>query len=270
MKILWQDIFTPQIPFIPKSDLLWDIIAQVANEVKSEGTIIELNWLERSVELNWYPYLELMNDLEIVDKVIRAEKNGYDAVIIGCYCDPGLREARGVVDIPVIGLSEASMSFAQMVGGRFAVVTVWESYVPIIEKNLRLYGWEERAISLRPIRYFNMDWSKFMKAVEGEDLAILADFEEVAMSCIEDGADIIIAGCGYLGPLLSRLNYRTVKGTKVPVIDCAVAGVLMAESMARLHRVTGLTPSRHKTSPYPRPPAKKLSAIRKRFGFEFE
>lgn len=40
-------------------------------------------------------------------------------MIISCYCVSGLREARGVLDIPVIGLSEASMSVAQMLGGHF-------------------------------------------------------------------------------------------------------------------------------------------------------
>ncbi|MDP6180044.1 MAG: aspartate/glutamate racemase family protein [Desulfatiglandales bacterium] len=268
MKILWQDIFTPQIPFTDKSDLLWDVLARLAKEVKFGETEIDFAWLDRSSELNWYPYLELMNDLEIVHQIIKAEQNGYDAVIIGCYCDPALREARGIVDIPVIGLSEASMSVAQMIGGRFAVVTVWEAYVPILEKNLRLYGWESRCIANRPIRYFNIDWPKFIDAIQGDSDAILADFERIALSSIEDGADVIIVGCGYLGPLLTLLNYREVGETKVPVIDCGAAGIATAESMAKLHRQVGLSPSRYKTSPYPHPPAKKLAAIRKRFGFE--
>ena len=268
MKILWQDIFTTQIPFTEKSDVLWNALARLAKQVKSKETEIDFAWLKRSSELNWYPYLEMMNDLEIVGQIVKAEQNGYDAVIIGCYCDPGLREARGLVDIPVIGLSEASMSVAQMIGGRFAVVTVWESYVPIMEKNLRLYGWESRAIANRPIRYFNMDWTRFIDAIQGDSEALVADFEQTALSCIEDGADVIIVGCGYLGPVLTLLNYREAGDTKVPVIDCGAVGIATAESMAKLHRQTGLSPSRYKTSPYPRPPASQLGAIRKRFGFD--
>jgi len=171
------------------------------------------------------------------------------------------------VDIPVIALSESSMAVAQMMGGRFAIVTVWESYVPIMEKNLRIYGWESRAIGKCPVRYFNMDWNKFIRAIEGDSKDLLAEFEPVALSCIEDGADVIVIGCGYLGPVLTLLNYREVRGTKVPVIDCGSVGIAVAEAMATLHRRTGLSPSRHKTSPYPRPPAKKLAAIRERFGF---
>jgi len=268
MKILWQDIFTSKIPFTEKSDVLWDALGRLGKQTKSDDTKLDFAWLEKSSELNWYPYLEMMNDLEVVDRVIKAEQNHYDAVIIGCYCDPGLREARGVVDIPVIGLSEASMSVAKMIGGRFAVVTVWESYVPIMEKNIRLYGLEKGAITHRPVRYFNMDWSKLIGAIEGDGSDLLAEFQEQAISCIEDGADVIIAGCGYLGPILTLLDYRVVGDTKVPVIDCGSVGITTAESMARLHQRTGLSPSRSKTSPYPRPPTKKLAAIRERFGYK--
>jgi allantoin racemase len=267
MKILWQDIFTKKLPFTDKSDLVWDALARTAAKVKSKETQIHFGWLPKSSELNWYPYLEMMNDLEVIDQVIKAEQDGYDAVIIGCFCDPGVREARGVVDIPVIALSEASMAVAQMLGGHFAVVTVWESYVPIMEKNLRTYGWETRAISKSPIRYFNMDWDQFIRAIEGNSEELLADFERIAFSCIEDGADSIVVGCGYLGPVLTLLNYHHIKNTKVPVIDCGAVAIAVAEAMAALHQRTGLAPSRHKTSPYPRPPEKKLAAIRKRFGF---
>lgn len=268
MKILWQDIFTRQIPFTQKSEIMWDALARIANRIKSEDTQIDFGWLNRSSELNWFPYIEMINDLEVVDQVIKAEQKGYDAVVIGCYCDPALREARGVVGIPVVGISEAAMAVAQMIGGRFGVVTVWDNYVPIMEKNLRFYGMEQRAIASRPIRYFNMDWESFIGAIEGDSAKLLADFEKVARSCIEDGADVIIAGCGYLGPVLSLLDYRVVRGTKVPVIDCGTVGIITAESMVKLHQHIGLSVSRHVTSPYPLPPAKKLTSIRKRFGFE--
>ena len=268
MKILWQDIFTTKIPFTEKSEVLWNALAKLVKQIKSDGTQIDFAWLKRSSELNWYPYLEMMNDLEVIDQVIKAEGSGYDAVIIGCYCDPGLREARGVVNIPVIGLSEAAMCVAQMIGGHFAVVTVWESYVPIMEKNLRLYGFEQRAIAQRPIRHFNMDWSSFIGALQGDSSELLDDFEQIALSCIRDGADVIIVGCGYLGPVLTLLNYQEVGDTKVPIIDCGSVSIATAESMVKLHQRTGLSPSRSKTSPYPRPPAKKLEAIRKCFGFD--
>ncbi|MFC1579779.1 aspartate/glutamate racemase family protein [Thermodesulfobacteriota bacterium] len=268
LKILWQDIFTPEIPFTKESALIWDGVMKVIQRVKSPSTQVDQAWLPRSSELNWYPYIEMLNNLEILNRLIKGKKKGYDAAIIGCYCDPGLREARGLLDIPVVGLSEAAMMFAQTIGGRFACVTVWESYVPMMERNLRLYGFENRAISNRPIRYFNLEWPKLLDAFKGDGKGLIQDFESIALSCVEDGADVVIVGCAYLGPALTLSGYTHVGRSKVPVIDCTSTGVAMAEAMAGLHQRMGMTPSRSKTSPYPSPPPKKLSAIRKNFGFE--
>jgi allantoin racemase len=268
LKILWQEIFTPEIPFTNESEVIWDGVMKVIQRVKSPSTQVDQAWLSRSSELNWYPYIEMLNNLEILNGLIEGEKRGYDAAVIGCYCDPVLREARGLLDIPVVGLSESAMMFAQALGGRFACVTVWESYVPIMEKNLRLYGWENRAISNRPIRYFNIEWSKLVDAFKGDGRGLTQDFETLALSCVDDGADVVIVGCAYLGPALTLSKYTSVGQTKVPIIDCAATGVAMAEAMAGLHQRTGMKPSRGKTSPYPHPPEKKLGAIRKNFGFE--
>ena len=53
-----------------------------------------------------------------------AEANGgCDAAIMAAFGDPGLFGARELFDFPVIGVSEAAMLTACMLGGRFLVVT---------------------------------------------------------------------------------------------------------------------------------------------------
>lgn len=52
----------------------------------------------------------------VVDKVVWAEAEGYDAVLINCMLDPGLREAAAAVSIPVVGLRQATHAIALMVG----------------------------------------------------------------------------------------------------------------------------------------------------------
>ena len=42
---------------------------------------IQVPWLNRSSEPNWYPYLEITNDQEIVDQIIKVEKKGDDVPI---------------------------------------------------------------------------------------------------------------------------------------------------------------------------------------------
>ncbi|MDP9196188.1 MAG: aspartate/glutamate racemase family protein [Pseudomonadota bacterium] len=48
----------------------------------------------------------------VVKKVIEAEREGVDAVIIDCFSQPGLGDARKAVKIPVVGAGEAAMNAA--------------------------------------------------------------------------------------------------------------------------------------------------------------
>ena len=58
---------------------------------------------------------------ELLRLVRRAPEQGYDAVVIACFSDPGLDAARELVDIPVVGIQEASMYLAAMLGSAFGV-----------------------------------------------------------------------------------------------------------------------------------------------------
>ncbi|MBN2227947.1 MAG: Asp/Glu racemase, partial [Candidatus Thorarchaeota archaeon] len=53
---------------------------------------------------------------------LRKEKK-YDAIIIGCAGDPGLRAARELMDVPIIGPAEASYHYACMIADRFSVIS---------------------------------------------------------------------------------------------------------------------------------------------------
>ena len=69
-----------------------------------------------------YAYLHRFHDNQILKNVLRAEREGFDAVILGVLQDPALREARAIVDIPVVGYGEVSMLTACMLGAKFAFV----------------------------------------------------------------------------------------------------------------------------------------------------
>ena len=55
--------------------------------------------------------------------VRRLEDEGYDAVVVGCCYDPGVKVARELVDIPVVGPLEAAMNHASYFGHRYTVIT---------------------------------------------------------------------------------------------------------------------------------------------------
>src|SRR5271169_3614283 len=78
-----------------------------------------------------------------VERIIKAEEEGYDGVFISCMYDPGLYESRHVVDIPVVGAMESSVHFASMMGKMFSLLTL-PPPVPQIETALiERYGMKD-------------------------------------------------------------------------------------------------------------------------------
>src|SRR5262249_56784911 len=87
-----------------------------------------------------YYYNKHLMETVVFERVMQAEEEGFDAVIVGCCYDPGVRVARELVDIPVIGPLEASMQMAGYFGHSYTVVTDHHKAVPYLEDMVRLYG----------------------------------------------------------------------------------------------------------------------------------
>ena len=79
---------------------------------------------------------ELRCAIRAIDNGIEAERHGYDAFVIGHFQDPGLYELRSALNIPVIGVGEATLFAAAQLGRRLGLVTldpafeVWHSSKP--------------------------------------------------------------------------------------------------------------------------------------------
>lgn len=267
MQILWQDIFPEVHPSRPEIHLVWDALSKMAAKVCRADTQVTISHVDKCCYTSRFPCLELLNKPQLLDRVVRAENDGYDAVLIGCYLDPCVQEARGCVRIPVAAPGESSMLLAQLLGTRFATVAVAEEAIPLIERNIRAYGFEDRAIRVRPVRHFDY-WDLMIDSLRTnrpDDL--IAAFEEVARGCVRDGADIIIAGCAYLGPVFTLFDYHEVRDTGVPVIDPGLASLKLAELSVDLRRVAGLTTTTSRNSLYHLAPRNVLDQALHAFGY---
>jgi len=269
VNILWQNVFEKNIPFTSRSDFIWKGMNKVLSVICSPGNNIYSKWLYKSAQLSWFPFFELLNNVKISECVVKAlkEKKTIDAVVIGCFGDPCVYELRNLLEIPVIGLSEASYNLATLMGKKLAVVTVWDGFVPLIEGNIVKYGCKERCISNRPVRHFNLDWDELVEAFNGNSNNIVGKFESVARKCIDDGADVVIAGCAYLGGAFTLNNYKEILDRGIPVIDPLTAGILSAEYMIKLNKLNGIVKSGSKMSPFSSPPGRwKAKIIEDFFG----
>lgn len=262
LRILWQSVMPKEIPELGKeANILWEGLLKHAKMIARPDTEVTLGNLEKSLREFTIPYVAMVNNVFLIEKIIQAEKDGFDAVIIGCCGDGGVEEARSAVDIPVVGLTEASVMLAKMYGFKPAMVTIRDTWVQPMESKIDSYGVRESFIDCKPVRYFDMSYGELINCFRGEK-RLIEQFEEVARECIKDGADVIINGCAFTGPAFTLLGYTQVPGTGVPIIDCTAVGIKFAEILADLKRNLGMMKSRSKTSMRRTPEKKKLDEIK--------
>ena len=234
-------------------ELLWTAMADFAARVVPESKV-ELRFQERSAHKVNYPViipsLFLANKAQLVEEAIKCQQEGFDAVVMAPAIDPGLDEARALASIPVVGSLESGMAVSQFIGRRVGIIGVRAGYTTIIDNNVKRYGLRERMIDNRPVRFWEMDYKDVTRALLGDGGDFIKKFEQVGQELIEDGADVLVGGCQFFGAILKRIDYKWVMGDGVPFIDCAAAGLKMAESMAGLTRSIGLKKSESPFSPF--------------------
>jgi allantoin racemase len=147
-----------------------------------------------------------------------------DAIVIACFDDTALAEARSLSPVPVIGIGEAAFHAAMMLGGRYSVVTTLSVSVPVIEANLAAYGIAGSCIRVRASDVAVLDLERPGSAAEAK----ISD--EIARALAEDGAQAIVLGCAGMADLAARLSARH----GVPVIDGVAAACGMACVLAGL------------------------------------
>ena len=191
-------------------------------------------------------YEEAMSQPGTILKIIDAEKEGCDAVVIDCMGDPGLQGARECVSIPVIGPCETSMHYASMLGHKFSVLTVLERTIPLIENLSLLYGVSSKLASVTPVNIPVLE-------LETDLDYTLNKMTSVAINTIKnDHASVIIFGCtGMLGCAEALRTRLKAEGYDVPVIDPIPLAVNTAYICAKLK----LSQSKHS---YPFPPEKGM------------
>lgn len=180
---------------------------------------------------------------EVVRAAREAEGQGFDAVIIGCFSDPGLEAAREVVAIPVVGPGQSALHLAAQLGGRITIISPLDGALGRVEARLRALGLADRLASVRAVNMPVLD-------VARERAAVLDRLTEVGRQAVaEDRAEVLVLGCmsmGFLG-LAADLG----RSLGLPVVNPVAAGLKTAEMVV----ATGLS---HSKAAYPAPPKQEV------------
>lgn len=202
-----------------------------------------------------YEFYEHISIHSFIRTAVKAEKGGYDAVALNCFYDPGLREARELVKIPVSAPCESSLHVASMLSaGKFSILVGRRKWIPKMADNARNYGLESRIASWRVLGLTVPD----MMDEEKTQAAIL---REARAAVDEDRAEVVVLGC--TGMARQAENAQEILG--IPVLDPVIMTLKMAELRATLWKRFGISHS--KVGGYEAPPPEELEPIyRKVYG----
>ena len=206
-----------------------------------EDTVIDSVRLQEgtpSIEGEWD---ELINAPHAVKLAIQGEKDGYDAIFINCFGDPGVHAARECVDIPVFGGFEPAMLIAMGLADRIGVVTIMPNVVPVLHRHAAAAHLDGRLVSVRDVGIPVLDLCDHQKLCN-------AVVRESILAIQQDGVQAIVLGCtGMVGVTVTVEEGLKDAGYEVPVIEAARSAVMLLELYAKMglrhSRLTYLKPT---------------------------
>jgi allantoin racemase len=167
-------------------------------------------------------YDELLSSAGTLELVI-AELVNFDAFVIACYSDhPTVYAVREITDKPVLGIAEATMYIACMLGYKFSIVTTNDEWEPLLWDAVHHYGLTGRCASVRTT---GMAVLELESAGEADTYEMILAGARRAID--QDGAEVICLGCAGMAGLDKQLE--EVLG--VPVIDGVVGALKLLEGL---------------------------------------
>jgi allantoin racemase len=179
----------------------------------------------------------------IVELAKKAERDGFDAVVISCFFDPGLRAARELLSIPVTSAGESSLHLACSLGYRIGIVTTVANSIPVIHHLVKTLGLESQVVTVKAASLGVLELDK-------SENTIRALLEQTTRAIVEDKSDVIVLGCTGMAEVAAALGQRVLAaGYEVPIVDPLRAAIQWAEMLVNLKL-------RHSGVAYPKPPVK--------------
>ena len=178
-------------------------------------------------------------------EALAAHAAGCDAAIVAAFGDPALHAAKELMEIPVVGVSEAAFLTAHMLGGRYSIVCLTQRLGVWYRECAREQGLDHRLRSVRALAVGPSDIAKAKEELR-EQL-----FEQCMRAAQDDGAEVIVLGGGPIAGLARELAERL----PVPIVDGVSCAVRMAEALVQL------APRKAMRGSYARPAGKPAAGL---------
>lgn len=147
---------------------------------------------------------------------------GIDAVLVAASFDPATEAIRDGLRVPVLGISEAAIALARLLGRRLGYVSVGASSTALYRDSLRRYdidrdraGWE---VIEAPAAY-----------APGDKSGVEATIRAAVVRLVARDADVVVL----LGAVFAGMARRLGPESPLPLVDGGLAGGMMLEALAR-------------------------------------
>jgi allantoin racemase len=154
---------------------------------------------------------------------LAASYAGHDAAILAISFDTALLGARQIVPIPVIGMTEASLLTACLLGRRFGLISFGQSSRAMYLDLVQRAGLTQRMVALETIELPNS--ASYLRE-GGQDVAVIS----ASTRLIEAGADAVVV----TGAAVAGIAHRLRAQLSVPLLDGIACAVGQAETLVRL------------------------------------
>ena len=173
------------------------------------------------------------------------ECKNYDAFVIGCFGDPGIRAARELCDKVIVGPAEVSMHIASMLSDKFSILTPLETLIPMMRELAKLYNFIDKMVSVIPMEVPVIDFVS-----RREDSVNL--IKDKVKSKLSKESESLVLGCMSMGfALIDEYLYDTID---IPIINPVKVSIKTAWLLASLKLS-------HSKITYPEPNMEKLSHL---------
>ena len=151
-------------------------------------------------------------------KLVRENEDLYDAFIVACHCDPNLDVIKEITAKPVVGIGEASMKVASMLGHNFSIITDTAHSIPNKEVLVRKYHLQDMLASVRaPVE----------KIIDRHEEEIYLKVSKLAVK--KDLAEVLVLGCAGMTSLDKSLQRKL----SVPVLDGIVCALIITSGLVK-------------------------------------
>jgi allantoin racemase len=214
------------------SENVTELIANEARRAASPGTELMFATAPFGVA-----YIETRMEAVIggyATACLAAEHQGeYDRLVVAAFGDPGLLGIKELLNVPVVGMTEAALASACLLGQRFSIIAI----------SSRIKAWYRECVEcshlstrLASIRSLN-DQLRDIGTVQEDHAESLKKLAKEAVE--QDGADVIILAGAPLAGLARSLQGQL----PVPAVDGVSSAVRHCESLIALNAGIAVTGS---------------------------